>query len=264
MIYLVIISLCSILIIKLILPRIKNKIKLNSYGEIIKKSNYLFVNKDYKEAIKELNKAIDIDGEYKDVLYILRGETYLKLKKYESTLKDFNKAIDINPSNSLAYNSRAFLYLNLERYESSLKDFNKTIMIDPSNNTAYNNRAFIYIRLKQYENALIDLNKSVEIDQHLSAAYKNYAHVFLKLSNIKKAEENILKAIKLNSSNGDNYIILAAINLYNEDYNSCYTNLKLAKDSEINYYDYFDDDIFDKIRHNDEFLSLFGSCPKLF
>ncbi|WP_029451838.1 hypothetical protein [Clostridium algidicarnis] len=81
MIYLVIISLCSILIIKLILPRIKNKIKLNSYGEIIRKSAYFFFNKDYEDSIKELNKAIDIDGEYTDVLCNLRGETYLKLKK---------------------------------------------------------------------------------------------------------------------------------------------------------------------------------------
>ncbi|MBU3210648.1 tetratricopeptide repeat protein [Clostridium algidicarnis] len=161
-------------------------------------------------------------------------------------------------------NLRGEIYLKLKKYGSSLKDFNKTIMIDPSNNTAYNNRAFIYIRLKQYENALTDLNKSVEISENLSQAYKNYAHVFFKLSDIKKAEENILKAIQLDSSNGDNYIILAAINLYNEDYNSCYTNLKLAKDTGINYYDYFDDDIFDKIRHNDEFLSLFGSCPRLF
>ena len=50
---------------------------------------------DYQNALKEFEAAIKIDGN-SATYYSNRGSTYFKLNNYEAALKDLNKAIQLN------------------------------------------------------------------------------------------------------------------------------------------------------------------------
>ena len=53
---------------------------------------------DYKGAIEDFNKAIEISPNFYGY-YEYRGECKLNLKQYKGAIEDFNKAIEINSDN---------------------------------------------------------------------------------------------------------------------------------------------------------------------
>jgi len=84
---------------------------------------------DFKGAIKEYDKAIKEDKNFKDA-YFNRGTCELALKDYKSALEDFNKTIQLDPQSVKAYYSRATVYVSQEKYQESLPDLDKTIELD--------------------------------------------------------------------------------------------------------------------------------------
>ncbi len=64
----------------------------------------------------------------------------ITLKDYKGAIEDYTKAIDINPDHSNAYNNRGLSKYNLKDYRGSIEDYTKAIDIDPDHPTAYNNR----------------------------------------------------------------------------------------------------------------------------
>ncbi len=68
------------------------------------KAEILFKSGEYLEAIKILNKALDLDSEYATGYYN-RGWTYFQTKQYYRSIEDFDKAIGLEPKYLFAYNS---------------------------------------------------------------------------------------------------------------------------------------------------------------
>ena len=125
---------------------IKNPLFVGAY--INKGANFSALN-DFKNAIKNYNKALEIDSTNTMVLFNL-GNNYKKLERYNEALNYYNKAlntkgndliyIDYNPKNALIDLSngmdvegseiiyhRGITYLFLDSIKSSIRDFNRCI-----------------------------------------------------------------------------------------------------------------------------------------
>jgi len=97
----------------------------------------------YKEAIADLNKALEIDPKISSA-FSFRGQAHFELGNYQQAINDYNKAIELNPKSAWAYYNRGLAYVNLGNYQQAIKDFTKTIELNPKNSMAYNNRGTAY------------------------------------------------------------------------------------------------------------------------
>ena len=131
----------------------KAKSLLNQYGEenkVIELSNkaldinitpeaYYFISSakydlgNFKESLKNISKAIEIEPNNPDYLY-QSGKTKVQLKEYSSAIIDFSKAIEIDPQNSIVFNERGKLNIEQGKYEEGILDLSKAIELDPKTN----------------------------------------------------------------------------------------------------------------------------------
>ncbi|MBR1617170.1 tetratricopeptide repeat protein [bacterium] len=112
--------------------------------------------KEYKKSIYYSNKLIDNKISMSPYsAYNLRGEAYFKLKNYKNALKDFNKAINVYPKYSAAYYNRGCLFFKLKEYNMSLSDLLTAKKLEQ----ACENTRYILINPRKIENKLKQLKK---------------------------------------------------------------------------------------------------------
>src|ERR1700712_3490008 len=59
--------------------------------------------KDYKGAIADFTKAIQLDGGRKATAYFYRANAYSNINDNAAAIQDYNKAIELEPANATAY-----------------------------------------------------------------------------------------------------------------------------------------------------------------
>ena len=74
---------------------------------------------------------VTVLGQNNAIEYFNNGNTKLHLKEYQGAIKDYNKAIELNPDSEGAYYNRGLAKQNLEDYNGAIEDFTKTIEINP-------------------------------------------------------------------------------------------------------------------------------------
>ena len=84
----------------------------------------------YKDAIKDYNKAISLDDDRKYLAYYQRGMAYAELKSVDNTIEDLSTAIDLKPDEAIFYYSRGKIYENLKIYSNARIDYSKTLELD--------------------------------------------------------------------------------------------------------------------------------------
>ncbi len=60
------------------------------------------------------------------------GVAKFNLKDYRGAIADYNKAIELDPTEATAYNNRGHVKLNLEDYRGAIADCNKAIELNPT------------------------------------------------------------------------------------------------------------------------------------
>jgi tetratricopeptide (TPR) repeat protein len=68
---------------------------------------------------------------------MFRGNAYDTIKNYDEAIRDLNKAIELDSQNSSFYYFRGVAYYHKEKYNEALRDFNKAAerLISASVNT---------------------------------------------------------------------------------------------------------------------------------
>ncbi len=95
--------------------------------------------------------------------YIQRGSSKDYEKDYRGAIADYNKAIQLDPNNAQAYINRGSSKDYLKDYRGALTDYNKAIQLDPSYAFAYFNRGLTKLNLYDKENGCLDLSKAGEL-----------------------------------------------------------------------------------------------------
>ena len=97
--------------------------------------------------------AKDIDSS--DVVEIFnQGLDYFEKGDYENAIKDFNRALEINPKFAEAYNNRGNAYALMGDFERAIADFNRALEINPKLAGAYFNKGLVYDRLGRFQEAV--------------------------------------------------------------------------------------------------------------
>jgi tetratricopeptide (TPR) repeat protein len=141
-------------------------------------------NKDYKTALHDYNKAIELNPKYADA-YFGRGVTYHSFSKHDEAISDYNKAIELNPKYADAYYNRGLIYGGLGKYDNSFSDLNKAIELNPKYANAYYNRGVVYLMHGYNVSAIQDLKYAIQINPDL----RNDAKTNRNFDNIRNTSE---------------------------------------------------------------------------
>lgn len=160
--------------------------------------------KDYIGTIADCANAIKIDSKFSEA-YNIKGIAEDDLKDYKKAIFDYTKAIEINPNYNDAYYNRAISKYNIQDYKGSIADYTKALKIKPNQGGIYFNRAISKRNLGDYEGAILDYTKAIKIKPIFNIAYFNRGNTKLFLKNYKGAIEDFTKAIDIDHSDSKAY-----------------------------------------------------------
>ncbi|MBZ0182679.1 MAG: TDP-N-acetylfucosamine:lipid II N-acetylfucosaminyltransferase [Melioribacteraceae bacterium] len=221
------------------IPRrnINYPINQNNFTQAFERSLILLEDKDYNEAVVELQKAIEFINEKDPVkcsaiteeeLVNLTATTFFELGNIEQANKFFEKELQINPSSSRACFGLAETFYIAELYEQAkamyewaikngkndeaawnkLRLVNKQLNFDENNNSLdlvniqeLLQRAEEYINNDDFENALDLLDKILGTDENNIDALNDLSVIFILQNEIESALNVINKVIDLDSEN---------------------------------------------------------------
>ncbi|WP_183568093.1 tetratricopeptide repeat protein [Mucilaginibacter sp. SP1R1] len=141
------------------------------------------------------------------------GESLYADKDYKGAVDNFTRAINVNKQNKIKlaqlYDKRAQAQTDLEQYQKAIQDENAAILANPGFADAYWNRGVAYSNNGDYQLAIDDYNRTMSFykddKDNLSTLFDNRGINQRKLKNYKKAIEDHSQAILLNRKNGDAY-----------------------------------------------------------
>jgi tetratricopeptide (TPR) repeat protein len=172
-------------------------------------------------ALKEFNKAIDLDSQSADA-YESRGGAYLQLDNDQAALKDFNKSIDIDPKNFGAYISIAIMYKRKGKKQLAIDEYTKAIGIIENTNffspdgsikekpptlfLSYHLRGTLYTDIGMYQQAIADYDKVIKLKPKLGHSYYSRGSAYSALGDKQKALDDYKIAAKLGVKQAQNIL----------------------------------------------------------
>ncbi|RME81405.1 MAG: tetratricopeptide repeat protein, partial [Planctomycetota bacterium] len=94
-------------------------------------------------------------------IHLVKGYNAFNRKNYKEAIKEFSKVLQLTPKNATAYFYRGNSYLSLNQYGEAIQDYKKAIALNPSFSSAYYNIACAYARQNQKKKALEWLTKAI-------------------------------------------------------------------------------------------------------
>ena len=138
-------------------------IKADEIENLINSSDLKYDQKDYKGALKEINKAIKKDPNSLNAFW-KRGFIKRELKDFKGALSDFDIVSKGNPFFPAAYLIKADIYnFDLKDYDKALSAYNRGIVADPSDKDAFTSRGFLKKKMNDNKGACNDFKESVDL-----------------------------------------------------------------------------------------------------
>jgi len=173
-----------------------------SLKEMILKGNEYYYKKEYNEALKCYDKAIEINPNSANA-WNNKGLALVLLSNYDEALKCYDKAIEINPNSANAWRNRGSFFNGLARreaikcfdkstskYEEAIKCFDKALQINLNDADTWNGKGYALDNLGNYEEAIKCFDKALEIDPDDAIAQDNKASLLNILNEQKNKGSN--------------------------------------------------------------------------
>jgi tetratricopeptide (TPR) repeat protein len=177
---------------------------INHAKQLYQKGISKYNKADYKQAIKLLSQAININPEYSSA-YNSRGDAYYRLGNYEKSQQDSSAAIRNNPNDANAYYDRAFSLYLIGEFNGAIIDFNQAIKLNPEYANAYYGRALARHEIKENDKAIEDLDRAIALKPKFAKAYLQRGIVNREIGEKLEAIKDFNKAIKINSKYTEAY-----------------------------------------------------------
>jgi tetratricopeptide (TPR) repeat protein len=187
---------------------------------------------DYKGAIADFTKAIEIKPEYA-LAYYERGLAKYFLQDYKGAIADNTKAIELEFEGASAYYVRGLAKIGLQDNKGAIADNTKAIELEPEYASAYYERGLAKNSLQDYKGAIADFTKAIEIKPEFARAYYVRGNAKGKLQDTRGAIADFTMAIELYPNNKEAFYNrgLAKIAL-SQNESGC---LDLSKAGELGY-----------------------------
>lgn len=139
----------------------------------------------------------DNKNDSKAISYQLEGESFAKRKDYRNAIKNFNKAILLNSQHAEHYYSRALAKTYIDQIESSIPDCDTAILLNPDYAEAFLVRGVSKALLGESESSMQDFNTAIKLKDNYGEAYYNIGLNYYELKDEINAKLNFKKANEL-------------------------------------------------------------------
>lgn len=212
-------------------------------------------NDDFKGAIEDLSKGIEIDpndmnayvfrcsckqslGDYQGAIedcnivsenspnwqtFYICGCCKNELNDFQGAIKEFDKSLNTTRTNvqeEYSYEQRGKAKINLKSYPEAIVDLTKAIEINPDNMGAYQSRAVAKVNIMDYQGAIKDFTKLIEYMPDYAYAYQERGKCRNELKDFQGAIEDYNKLIELSPNDKDSYQLRGEANLNLHNYES--------------------------------------------
>jgi tetratricopeptide (TPR) repeat protein len=160
------------------------------------RGGYLILQGQYKFAIDDLTKAIEINpGDFKS--YGNRGSAYIGTGELDKALKDAEAALRINRNAPNALNVRGLVSMYKRDFTKAMADFDHSILLSPDGSPSYHNRGLIkYIR-SDGNGAIADLNRALAANPNAAPTLYLRGLAYRKIKNEKLAQQDLAHAAEI-------------------------------------------------------------------
>lgn len=204
--------------------------------EYFQKGNSYFKQSNFRAAIIEFDKAINLNPNFIDA-YGDRGASKANIGQYQDAILDYEKADSLGMKSSILYSNWGYAYYQLKEPEKALPLLEKAIAIDPNNGNAYRWRGEIKYDKNDNKGAAQDYTKAINANPNSSNYFaRGLAHYYLK--DYKKAIQDMDKAIELNPNAAQYYFDRGDAKELLNDFNGACQDWKIAKEKGYNVPEY--------------------------
>ena len=131
--------------------------------------------------------------------------------RYAEAIKVLEKAIQIDPSYGALHMNMGTAYLLSEQPETALVHVKRGVEIDPERAEGYNQIGVIYDKMGKTDLAIDHLKKAIELKPDYALGYLNLGSAYLYANRLKPAQTALEKAAKLDPTNTEVRISLGVV-----------------------------------------------------
>jgi tetratricopeptide (TPR) repeat protein len=156
--------------------------------------------------LDEATKGLNIPGREKadTKAHLLKGYRLHRQKSYKEALDELNKALELDPRNAEAYYWRGRSLVNLGRLDQGMEDFKTAVKFKPDYAEAYDHLGWLASKRGQVEEAIAYLTKSIELKPENAWAFYNRSRLFFSKGDVPSAMRDAEKACSLGYQDGCN------------------------------------------------------------
>ena len=194
-----------------ILRRLKNLIGIGNDGKsLIRDEALLWYNRgfdhnasgNYKEAIKCLDKAIELKNDYVKA-WISKSFSYRCLNRYDIALQCCDRALDLNSHDAYAWSKKARILYELNLYDESLSCYDKALKIKSYDHETLAGKGKCLFKMNKYKAAIECYDKALKTHPDRYSLWYGEGLSYQHLKMYKQAIKCYDNAILLNSRDGD-------------------------------------------------------------
>jgi tetratricopeptide (TPR) repeat protein len=142
--------------------------------------------------------GLSLDAPNAHLYYRRIGWAHCRLKDYKAAIKALNKSLKLVSDQPGTYLNRGLCYMDMEKYEHAANDFTHALDLDSNWTSALRMRGRARYFLKQYEPALIDLTRALTFDPGDDISLMWRGETYLAMDSIEKASSDFDKVLMLN------------------------------------------------------------------
>ena len=166
---------------------------------------------NYKDAINQFTKAIDIQPDYSNA-YLARAAAYEKLDMLKEASEDYDRASTFESNNTDVFYQAARLSYLLGEYQEAIEKADASILLKKTNPDGYVIKAKSLMALARYEEALETSNSALTLMETAENFYLR-GLINVELGRFGPAEEDFLKTVGKDPRHVNAYIALAELRL---------------------------------------------------
>ena len=139
------------------------KTKARNYEYFFNRAQDKFELADYKGAVLDYNKALELSPTEICLVYSMRGNAKRNLSDFDGAIEDQNKALDFDPLYADGYFNRGIAKFKKGDVDGAIKDYSQVIKINPKDSDSFFNRANVKKEIGDIKGACEDWKEAAEL-----------------------------------------------------------------------------------------------------
>ncbi len=157
-----------------------------------------YKDKKYPQALRELDRAIQSNPEYKKA-YLKSAHIYIEQQKYDDALAYFDELVIQNPKVSFSYFAKGLIFTEKKDYKSAIQNYQQAIQLNPKFAAFYISLAVAFYKSDRLDEGIEWISNIIKADGTNPFAFYGLAYAYKLQSNWEKVFENLDQALQINS-----------------------------------------------------------------